>query len=210
MCCDCFFCRDKRFYLNEMLELNTQNWIVYQNAHVFITPDIAPIKKGHFLIVADEHINGFANGSRAVYDALVEAEKYLKQNIYKSNKVMFFEHGAVIPHTAGGCIDHAHIHAIPFENNVNVNEFLRKYYLLDTPEIPVSYDNLRDFGKKQKPYILYETENGGFIRSANKLPSQFFRLLVSVNDSKEYNWKLVYKTEISKRLLKETLNMGTK
>lgn len=207
MCCECFFCKDKRFELNNELGLGDQEWVLYEDDSVFVTSDIAPVLKGHFLIVSNEHINSFANGNKNIFESLIKAEEYLKTEIYKSENVLFFEHGAVLPHTAGGCIDHAHMHAIPLSDNINIDEFLKRYDLLDTPEVPMTYDNLKQFAEKQEPYISYTIKNESIIRSAYKLPSQFFRLLVSTYYPKEYNWKLEYKTEISKKLLLDTLHM---
>ena len=43
--------------MNKKIGLNGTNWTVYEDENVFITPDISPVLKGHFLIVSKEHIN---------------------------------------------------------------------------------------------------------------------------------------------------------
>ena len=208
MCCDCYFCEERRFTLNNKLEMARQNWVIYKDDNVFVTPDIAPVVKGHFLIVTNHHMNSLANGNLEIYKSFLKAKEYLKQKIYKSENVLFFEHGAVIPHTAGGCIDHAHIHAIPLEYDIDIDGFLEKYHLLNTSKVKITYNNLQEFAKKEIPYILYETNKEGVMRKANKIPSQFFRLLISNYYPKEYNWKIQYKANASKKLLVDTLNMA--
>lgn len=207
MYCDCVFCEENRFILNENLELNIHDWIIYEDENVFITPDIAPVVEGHFLIVANKHIDSFANGNIKTYQSVIKAKEYLKKKIYQSEKVLFFEHGAVIPHMSGGCIDHAHIHAIPLKRNINIEEFLEKHHLLNTERYLYTYEKLKEFAKKQEPYISYETDRENIIRRAYRLPSQFFRLLVATYYPKEHNWKIAYKTELSKKMLEDTLKM---
>ena len=149
MDCSCFFCQNQRFILNNKLGLKQSEWIVYKDEHVFVTPDIAPVIKGHFLIVSERHIDSFSNGNKDIFESLIKAEEYLKTEIYKSESVLFFEHGAVIPHTAGGCIDHAHMHAIPLRETIDIDNFLKHHDLLDTPELQMTYANLRKFAEKR-------------------------------------------------------------
>lgn len=77
MCCDCFFCKDKRFLLNRRLGLAGESSVIYEDENVFVTPDIAPVVKGHYLIVTQEHINSYGNADEKTYDSLEKAKKFL-------------------------------------------------------------------------------------------------------------------------------------
>ena len=153
MCCDCFFCGNRRFSVNKEIGLNCRDWTVYEDENVFITPDVSPIIKGHFLIVSKKHINSFGNGSEEVFLSLEKAKQILKKYVYNKKRVLFFEHGAVISHTAGGCIDHAHLHAIPLEKNIDVDAYIDKYKLLNTPKIEMTYEIIHKFAEEKNPYV---------------------------------------------------------
>lgn len=207
---NCFFCGDRRFSINKKIGLNSKNWIVYEDENVFITPDVAPVLKGHFLIVSKEHINSFGNGSKDVFLSLQKAEEILAEKVYCQKQVLFFEHGAVISHTAGGCIDHAHLHAIPLEIDIDVDAYIDRYKLLDTPKMKMSYETVHKFAEEGKPYIAYGySKNDIWIRNADWLPTQFFRLLISSYYPGEYNWKIICNTEYSKQLFRETMRLAT-
>ena len=103
--------------MNKKIGLSGTDWGVYEDENVFITPDVSPVLKGHFLIVSKMHINSFGNGSEEIFLSLQKAKEILVEKVYCQEKILFFEHGAVISHTAGGCIDHAHLHAIPLDKD---------------------------------------------------------------------------------------------
>ncbi|MBS6921954.1 MAG: HIT domain-containing protein [Lachnospiraceae bacterium] len=209
MGCDCFFCGNGRFSVNRKIGLDGRDWIIYEDKNVFITPDISPIINGHFLIVSKKHINSFGNGSEDVFLSLQKAKRILKEDVYDKRRILFFEHGAVISHTAGSCIDHAHVHAIPLEKDIDVDAYLKKHKLLDTPKIKMTYENIHKFAEERKPYISYEyNEEDSWVREANWLPTQFFRILVSSYYATEYNWKITCRTESSKKRFLETLQMA--
>ena len=209
MYCKCFFCGNGRFSVNKKIGLNGANWVVYEDENVFVTPDVSPVLKGHFLIVSKEHINSFGNGNKEVFLSLQKAKEILVEKVYGQEQVLFFEHGAVISHMAGGCIDHAHLHAIPLEKAIDVDAYIDKYKLLETPKLKMTYETVHRFAEEGRPYIAYGyNKNNMWIRSANRLPTQFFRLLVSDYYPGEYNWKIACKSEHSKELFKETMELA--
>lgn len=209
MCCDCFFCGDGKFLMNKKIGLSGTDWGVYEDENVFITPDVSPVLKGHFLIVSKMHINSFGNGSEEIFLSLQKAKEILVEKVYCQEKILFFEHGAVISHTAGGCIDHAHLHAIPLDKDIDVDAYIDKHKLLDTPKFKMNYEVVHEFAKEKKPYIAYGyNKDDMWIRNADWLPTQFFRLLISDYYPGEYNWKLACKSEHSKKLFRETMKMA--
>lgn len=209
MCCDCFFCKDKRFLLNRRLGLAGESSVIYEDENVFVTPDIAPVVKGHYLIVTQEHINSYGNADEKTYDSLEKAKKFLICNLYHTDNVLFWEHGAVINHSAGGCIDHAHIHAIPMPLGLEIDNYLDSLEFINSPRQVLNYASLRKIAINGQPYISYECGNGEkYFRCVNWIPSQFFRLMISRYNLQEYNWKLRYKDEKSQELFKSTLEMS--
>ena len=73
----------------------------------------------------------------------------------------------------------------------------------------MTYETVHRFAEEGRPYIAYGyNKNNMWIRSANRLPTQFFRLLVSDYYPGEYNWKIACKSEHSKELFKETMELA--
>lgn len=209
MCGDCFFCIENRFILNEKLGLEGKKSIIYENKNVFVTPDIAPLICGHFLIVSKKHKNSFANTDESVYQSLKEAKEFLKKKLFKEKKLLFFEHGAVVEGTAGACIDHAHMHVIPYELNLDLDHYIKKSGFVNSDKIKAEFKTLQNFALQKQPYLYYEMDtDNGWAYPVGKLPSQFFRAMIAYHLSKEYNWKLTYKTEESKKLFIETLKLA--
>ena len=141
--------------------------------------------------------------------SLQKAMEILVEKVYCQEQVLFFEHGAVISHTAGGCIDHAHLHAIPLEKSIDVDAYIDKHKLLDTPKLKMTYKTMHGFAKERKSYIAYGySKNDIWIRNADWLPTQFFRLLISNYYPGEYNWRIACKSEYSKELFRETMELA--
>lgn len=209
MDCKCFFCKNERFSLNEMLGLESDSSVIYEDENVFVTPDIAPVVKGHYLIVTQEHINSYGNASDMVYASLEVAKQFLMSNIYHMNDILFWEHGAVISNTAGASIDHAHIHAIPMPKDLDIDKYLDSLDFINTPKMVLEYKSLREIALRGQPYISYEYGNAGkYFRCVSDMPSQFFRYMISIYQHQEYNWKLQCKNEKSQELFKSTLEMA--
>lgn len=209
MYCNCFFCEEDRFAVNRILGLEAESSVIYEDENIFVTPDIAPVMVGHFLIVAQQHINSFGNADEKTYSSMQAAKKFLIEKIYHSHNVLFWEHGAVISHSAGSCIDHAHIHAIPLPVSLDIDNYLDSMDFLNATKHSLEYDSLRETASNEQPYISYEYGSGeGYYRCVDWMPSQFFRLMLSKYQVQEYNWKLRIKDKESINLFEQTLAMA--
>ena len=208
MNCDCFFCEDRRFELNEKIGVASDESIIYQDDYVFITPDIAPVLEGHFLIVTKVHWNSFANVDDDTYNSLERAKDYLRHSIFSNEKVMFFEHGAVRENTAGACIDHAHMHVIPIPTDIDIDGFISVF--ISSDKIKANKISIQKCARDNQPYIFYETDrDSSWYYPVDMLPHQFFRMMVSYRFSiTHYRWGEQYKTDKSKELFETTLSLG--
>jgi diadenosine tetraphosphate (Ap4A) HIT family hydrolase/SAM-dependent methyltransferase len=208
MCNNCCFCNGKRFETNKEIGVPTEESIIYEDDNVFITPDIAPLIIGHYLIITKKHINSFANADESTYNSLIQAKEY-SSLLFGTQELLFFEHGAVIPDTAGICIDHAHMHVLPISHGI-IN-FIDEYMRLFVPNCKdiASRNKLIDCAKKNQPYVFYEaTIAGSWYNQVEKLPHQFLRLVItSYLAMKEFRWQIRYKTDESKELFIETLQI---
>jgi len=211
MTCDCFFCEDARFRLNLDTGLPGEESVVYEDDNVYITPDIAPLVYGHFLIITKDHLNSFGNVSDEIFESLLKAKDYIKTCLLAETEVLFFEHGAVVEHSAGSCIDHAHMHCIPIIPGVGVDEYIQKCGFVDSRRINATKHALRECAKKLQPYIYYDSATEGeWLYPVHYLPSQFFRMMISQKLSTYHNWKANFRHNGSKELFFKTLDIAKK
>ncbi len=102
-------------------------------------------------------------------------------------QVTFFEHGMSSCSFSGGCIAHAHIHAIPC-----ISDF-RPHLQLDFPEIQINdLSELSKFAEANISYIFYENvSKDKFVYIATETtPSQYLRKLWAnfARKPEEWNW----------------------
>jgi len=207
MNCDCYFC-DGLFQLNKKIGLASDESIIYKDDNVFITPDIAPVAEGHFLIVSKVHWNSFANADENTYASLEQAKDFLKKYVFTNKKLLFFEHGAVRKNTAGACINHAHMHVIPIFFEIDIDGFISTF--ASSEKIEANKHSILQCAKDNQPYIYYEIEkDNSWLYPVEVLPHQFFRMMVSYRFSiKHYRWGEQYETDKSKELFENTLKLG--
>jgi len=206
---NCCFCEDMRFHLNIEVGLLGKESIVYEDNNIFITPDIAPLVCGHFLIISKKHINSYGNASDEIFESFLRAKHFIKYNLLKGMEILFFEHGAVVTRTAGACIDHAHVHVIPAIPGISVDKYIKECGFIDSDKIQATKHTLRECAEKFQSYIYYDsTSDGEWFYPVNYLPTQFFRLMISQKLSTYHNWKVNFRNNSSKELFNKTLDLA--
>ncbi len=208
MNCICFFCEENRFCLNKELLLPGNDSIIYEDDNIYVTPDLFPLCLGHMLIITKEHYNSFGNVPLSVYDSAEKAKRYLSEKIFKYSPFIAFEHGAVIEHSGGSCIDHAHIHIMPFADDLKY--MIESSDFIDTSAIDATYTNLNQLAEQGVSYIYYQRnfDNPIAYPVYNGLPSQFFRMLIAQKLEINYNWKISYRDGSTKELFCKSVALG--
>ncbi len=206
--CTCFFCKENRFCLNKELSLPTVDSIIYEDDNIYVTPDLFPLCLGHMLIITKDHYSSFGNVSHSVYISAERAKRYLFEKIFKKTPFIVFEHGAVVEHSGGSCIDHAHIHMMPFADDLK--EMIEASDFIDTFAADATFKNLKHFADQGIPYIYYHRnfENPIAYPIYNGLPSQFFRMLIAQKLKINYNWKISYRDGSTKELFCRSITLG--
>jgi len=207
MQCDCCFC-DGLFKLNKSIGVAAEESIIYEDEHIFVTPDIAPVHDGHFLIVTKGHVSSFGNANDLMFASLEKAKEYMKNHVFMDNSVFFFEHGAVLEKMAGACIDHAHMHVIPLPSGINIEEFISVF--VPSKKFDANRENLVKCAKEKQPYIFYEISGDRpWYYPVQFLPHQFFRMMVCYHFSNnEFKWRAHYDKPESIESFQRTLQMG--
>lgn len=88
-----------------------------------VLADAFPLTPGHVLYVTQDHAGavaraGLRNGALRHLDELMVSE------VGSSPPTLFFEHGVSKPHRKAACIDHAHVHAVPLDRRVGLDDVL--------------------------------------------------------------------------------------
>ena len=206
---ECLFCELNRFNINKELLLPERKYIIWEDENVYASPDLFPLVVGHFLVVSKYHYNSFANAPCEVYTSVKKALRFIKSNLLNDANTATFEHGAVIEHSGGSSIDHAHIHIMPFNKDLK-SAIEESPYIMENPFIG-SEIGLSIMAKKQYPYILYQKNSeAALVYHVNKLPSQFLRIIISKELNTEFDWHKMRIDGTAKQKFIETLALANR
>jgi ATP adenylyltransferase len=156
----------------------------------FVVPSIGALIPGHVLLLPRTHhysVGEIPETELRDFESLAVKSREIVSTIYGA--CTSFEHGCIEGvGRAGACIDHAHLHLLPLEQNLRP-EIDKRF----GPGIPVGqFADLRQFLFRRTPYLYYQDSSGSArAYQASIAPTQFFRQLVStaVADSSPWDWK---------------------
>lgn len=200
---DCPFCMNTRFKNNKLVNLPSEECILFENNNIYVQVDISPLCREHILIITKEHYLNFYETSDEIKNdtrKVMNSIKKLYKELYNSD-TLFFEHGSAKSGYAGASIDHAHLHCVPFIHTINndLDKLLGESSKCDI----LAHSTF----KNEFSYIYTENSNNKTIYKVEKLPSQFLRKLMSekVNDGK-YLWQENCITSDSINSLNQTID----
>lgn len=213
---DCEFCSSERMngstfpdYLQIQGAERLKHELIYDGTYFVVKPDISPVVKGHLLIIPKKHYYSILS---VPYDQLEELS-LLKQRIidyYTSlgKHYMFFEHGCCNDVENGSsCIHHAHMHAIPIDNNVEKQVFANV-----VRELGIYTQKPQDMARSVYLY-MQTTCSPAMYWKDEKLHSQFFRIILAgiLGNMQRARWQncIVNDQErlISEKWLKDIRNL---
>lgn len=173
----CYLCSPQRYTVNLAHELPGASAILAGGDDLFLMPDVAPLVEGHLLLCTTQHHSCFGAYPKLQGPALpaaIEKVRRLLREAY-GKPVLLFEHGAVHPREAGGCVDHAHFHFLPFADPVRASVA----QILGDGE-PIAIEGLRKYQDAGTSYVYLDDESGqGRVYKAGVLPCQFLRQIVA-------------------------------
>ena len=186
----CHFCEDI-FQKNRDLGLPVEDSIIYEDNNIYVMPDICPLTVGHLLIITKKHFQGYANAENEV---LHSVERFLccYEEKTEGRSYTVFEHGAVMPSTAGASVDHAHIHIVPFR--LEMHELLKGFF----PDYcQKELVGLAEYAERNQPYLFYKAkgDESGYVYRVGGMESQFLRKVAAklINQKEDYDWKIAYR-----------------
>jgi diadenosine tetraphosphate (Ap4A) HIT family hydrolase len=161
-----------------------RNRFLYESDDFLIFPALGSFVEGYLLICPRSHVPSLAGLERTVipkFYSLLEETKRIVQATFGS--VILFEHGmASCERKAGGCIDHAHLHILPAD--VELNRFLSGQF---------PSQRLTEFSElsrwRQRPYLLAQSRGLATVYDVpDNLASQFLRRHIASELHLEDRW----------------------
>ena len=157
---------------------------MYRTDNFTLIPDIAPIVSGHLLLIPNDHVES----AHLIDDRLkleLNSLRSLVGDFFLSSfdsACLEFEHGAVGLRNCGGCINHCHIHLLPFK----VSDWVKLVQITDRAT--------RGHTEKAKvingEYLTAKFGGERYYWSSKSQQSQFFRRAISEINETPYksNW----------------------
>lgn len=102
---NCIFCK----IINKELPVD----IVYENDHVLAFLDIAPINKGHTLVIPKTHHSSITTPSDEELMNMMKVASQIGRSFMKACDYDGFNLHLANGNCAGQVVDHAHLHVIP-------------------------------------------------------------------------------------------------
>jgi diadenosine tetraphosphate (Ap4A) HIT family hydrolase len=194
----CVFCPDLRFRMNHIAGLPGAGSVLWTDRLLFTALDLAPVARGHLLVVTAEHHLSFAEAGAAYDDALTRAKDHvtsLFERVYRSPAI-FLEHGPARSDGGGNCVDHAHLHCVPLrcagDIATQLESKISSVHVLDRPP------------SAPHPYLYVETNDKRTFYFDTTGISQLFRQ--AILSPRPYRWQQIFATADSMRLFSLTLS----
>jgi len=181
--------------------------VLLKNRFTYVIPDFSPIVAGHILILPYKHTHGIANMDSAVVLDFCNTISYIER-MYGCENGIFFEHGSVIPSTAGNSVDHTHLHFLPV--NIHLEALLAREEFDLNKMVPIRHlSELKRFSRQCQSYIFWKYLNGaGAACPVEHLKSQFLRFTIgnTLDKTQNYDWHSDSLTGRAKILVAKTID----
>lgn len=204
---ECSFCFPKLLSLNVEAGLPGATAVLWGDDDFFVMPDLAPVVEGHLLIVSAKHYFSMASGSRQLIASLQRHVERVEEVLLAAygGSVVFLEHGAMYPHDAGACIDHAHWHCFPLADpNYSIAENIRSQGFSG---VATDLEHLLAARANRQSYLLVREQSKTFIFAAENAPCQFLRFQIAeATTGGQWLWKHMYLDPSNSAAFRSTLS----
>lgn len=197
--CECILCNElaNKDCLSQLLNRRQSmgSKFLAETESFALIPDISPIVPGHLLIVTKIHCLSFAEIADSAWHELEQIKAVAKKSLSNfSIPPFFFEHGSSNNITAStSCIEHAHLHVIPF-NARGILAHLARFSSTPLSAVPIRMEHA--LPRTGSDYLYYEAQDstGCVIVDPKKpLPHQFIRRFVAKKgEIPEWNWQVIF------------------
>jgi len=191
---NCDFCNEfsggmentfARIYRRELISRS-----LYTSKQFVVMPSLGQIVEGYVLIVPVRHCMAIADMSTEGVQELGGLRDFVRDALSQTyGPSILFEHG-IRGTEAGGCgVEHAHLHAVPFDSTTEPIEELKAKHSFK----PISgLAQLHSEVSANSPYLYYEQTNGqAWVCETERIPSQYVRkLLAQLIGTEPWDWRV--------------------
>jgi diadenosine tetraphosphate (Ap4A) HIT family hydrolase len=164
--------------------------MLFRSENFAVLPSLGQIVEGYLLIIPTKHYMAMADISLELQEELSRLCVRVRSALSQAyGPALFFEHG-IRGTQAGGCgVDHAHLHAVPFDSAREPINELTKNHRLRTID---SISELTQRVSPNSPYLYYEQTNGqAWVCETECIPSQYVRKLLAESIGIEsWDWRV--------------------
>jgi diadenosine tetraphosphate (Ap4A) HIT family hydrolase len=150
----CPYCYEIKRGFFEFKNKNYGNRILFESDNFIVFPSLGQIVEGYLLIASKKHYVSIGQIPEELYQELEFVCNKVKEILSENYTVpILFEHGALSEYKkGGGCITHAHIHAVPIRINILFD--LTKYFKFKKIK---DFEDIKEQFNKNIPYLFYES-----------------------------------------------------
>jgi diadenosine tetraphosphate (Ap4A) HIT family hydrolase len=172
-------CRYCTGFLNPQSDDRNAIWNtrLVESENFVVVPTLGMLSPGWLLVVSKDHYLSIGALDDTLYPELEQVKTAVQKDLREMFQApIFFEHGPCTPtETAGACIDHAHLHAVPLSfdlfQDLATNYPYRKVKGLRA---------LKGYFEKHIPYLYYENrKEEAYLFRASQVPGQLVRRLIA-------------------------------
>lgn len=175
---------------------NISSRVLYETEHWFIVPTIGACLENYVLLVHKIHTISAAYCNSSAYlelEALSKTICLYNSTIYKKRTILF-EHGTIDePLISGCCVSHTHIHALPFQVDIEeiIHYYLEKAGIVNQFAIS-TFSELAKQRARQRDYIFYQSpDQNKHVFEPQMSVSQLVRQIIFalLGMANRYDWR---------------------
>ena len=165
----CQFCREIKLNKIDAQDIIIDDCILRENKYFVLTLNIWTFNVWYTLLLPKRHIPWFSYLTRDEWDSFYEFQNTILPTIHRIFwPLVLFEHGWATSDLWCSCIQHAHLHIVPYDSNIVKFQSIWWEKLCSLEELTI-------YSIIEKPYLLYIYENKIFTKKCDFDCSQFFR-----------------------------------
>jgi len=161
--------------------------VIFETKNFVVLPTLGSFVEGYLLVVAKDHypcMGALPDELMSEAEQVIQKTRSIIKRVYKTN-VVSFEHGALsCSNKFGGCLDHAHMHIVPFESNLSP---IISQYNMDLSK--GCFFDVKHRWINEKPYLFFmDTDDSCYFIESDVMPSQFIRQVICAKIGKPDSW----------------------
>lgn len=160
--------------------------ILYQDNDFVVVPTLGPLVEGWLMIIPRDHILSIRELPVSLRPKLLRLKRCISEILGRAySDPIFFEHGSLTStKSAGACVVHAHLHALPRHIDI-ISELATELQLQPIHSLSSVWDEVQ-----RSPYLYLEVPGSYTVLTTvtHHLPCQYLRRLIATKLGCPHEW----------------------